>query len=487
MNNLKKLEDLLPKVIDGSLSSEDHNILKDLLEDKECLKTYEEYIDIHSTLIFKYDKAPIQKQKKTPISYWLLLVATAAIIVFIFNMPTTQAPIDSSPIKIAQIKSSCDALYEKTTFEENSIFDLKKGIAELEFPGVDLIVEAPAKLKFISAKKIKLFHGSVSAKVRPNGVGFTVDTEKANIIDLGTEFCVKATKDSTEVHVTKGSVEAKAKGKNKAQQIKENQAVIYEGEVEKLVAARPDLFVRVLPGESVENPDYIHWSFDEIKDDKVLPTSRGIKPYEATIHSKPIFEKGKVGNCATLDGIDDYFTTNYPGIGGSSPRTVAFWVKIPPKTKAVNSISMLAWGSYEGQGKTFQISWNWLKKDGRYGALRAGLFHGQATGSKDIRDGKWHHAAIVIYGGGKADVSTHIFLYLDGELHKTSRKSVLKINTDINSKHAIKMLMGRDAKNYFDKDKPKTFKGSLDEVFVFNGALSGYQIRSLMKHNSIDP
>ena len=119
------------------------------------------------------------------------------------------------------------------------------------------------------------------------------------------------------------------------------------------------------------------------------------------------------------------------------------------------------------------------------GGLRAGLLDGQIVGSSDLRDGLWHHVAIVTYGGRQADASTHIMLYVDGNLHPSSAKSFISIDTDIDSDQAIKLLMGRAADNYFKNDKHKTFRGELDEVYLFDAALNGEQIRSLQKNNHL--
>ena len=120
------------------------------------------------------------------------------------------------------------------------------------------------------------------------------------------------------------------------------------------------------------------------------------------------------------------------------------------------------------------------------GAIRAGLYHGQIVGTQDLRDDKWHHIAVVMFGGEKANVSTHILLYVDGKLEPASRKSILDVKTDIKSDQATKVLMGRDAMAQIYKRKNhKVFKGMLDEVYIFNFALDDEQIRSLMEYNKV--
>jgi hypothetical protein len=91
---------------------------------------------------------------------------------------------------------------------------------------------------------------------------------------------------------------------------------------------------------------------------------------------------------------------------------------------------------------------------------------------------------VVLFGGKRANISTHILLYVDGQLEQASRKSILDVKTDVESKNAIKVLMGRDAMAYLQKTKKhKVFNGAMDEVYIFNCALDESQIRSLMNYN----
>ena len=446
-----------------------------LLNEPELLKIYEDYIELHADLEHR-SKKPIllKKQKKWQRKTWLGALAAILVIAFILQKPKIHGVIINSR----------DAVWQDQTFITKNTYKLITGIAQLKLDKVILTLEAPLELELISSKKVHLKYGNLVARVKKGGEGFELKTNKAKIIDLGTEFCVNASNDKTEVHVSKGKV--LSQGSAQQVELNENQGIVYENKIERRIHAQPELFVRALPGSSTENPNYIHWSFDKLQKQEVLSRSQGFDPYPATIHSDPLFTSGIFGNAINFDGDDDFLSTSFPGIEGHSPRTISFWVKIPKNAPIKNAISMLAWGSYKYPGNTFQISWNWNKKEGNFGALRAGLWKGQIVAKNDLRDDQWHHVAIVVYGGSKADVSSHILLYLDGELQTTAQKSVLPIATDTQSDESIKLLMGRDAKNYLlNKDNPKTFLGSLDEVYLFDAALSSEQIRSLQSKNSL--
>lgn len=83
---------------------------------------------------------------------------------------------------------------------------LKKGFAEIRFDNqTRLVLEAPAEIELLSKDQVKLTRGSLYAVIGPEAAGFTVNTQNARIIDLGTEFAVKTDSgDTTELHVIKG-------------------------------------------------------------------------------------------------------------------------------------------------------------------------------------------------------------------------------------------------------------------------------------------
>ncbi len=86
-------------------------------------------------------------------------------------------------------------------------YRLDRGLLHLRFPGnVMVYVEAPARFEIASEQRLELLGGRVSASVPPEGIGFTVETSEARIVDDGTEFSVEAESGASEVHVFDGLV-----------------------------------------------------------------------------------------------------------------------------------------------------------------------------------------------------------------------------------------------------------------------------------------
>lgn len=82
---------------------------------------------------------------------------------------------------------------------------LREGIASVLFDnGSSVVIEGPAEFEILTDDQIQLNYGRLFASVPKEAIGFTVSTTHSKIIDLGTEFGVKADPDGTELHVIQG-------------------------------------------------------------------------------------------------------------------------------------------------------------------------------------------------------------------------------------------------------------------------------------------
>jgi hypothetical protein len=92
-----------------------------------------------------------------------------------------------------------------------------------------------------------------------------------------------------------------------------------------------------------------------------------------------------------------------------------------------------------------------------------------------------------MYGGDQADTSTHILIYVDGKLEKTSRKSIINISTTLDDEDSQPLRFGRNLSFQDDGKKihDKFFNGWLDEIYIFDTALESQQIQELMKNNRL--
>lgn len=99
------------------------------------------------------------------------------------------------------------------------VYRLDQGLVHLRFAGgVMVYVEAPAQFDIVSEQRLELLGGRLSASVPPEGIGFTVETSQATVVDHGTEFSIEAESGASEVHVFKGLVRVHSRlGRNAGQ------------------------------------------------------------------------------------------------------------------------------------------------------------------------------------------------------------------------------------------------------------------------------
>ena len=86
---------------------------------------------------------------------------------------------------------------------------LGAGLVELQMDrGAVVIVEAPFEIELIDDNRLRLNYGRLVASVPASAMRFTVDTQTAQVVDLGTDFGVQAERDGrTQAAVFSGRVE----------------------------------------------------------------------------------------------------------------------------------------------------------------------------------------------------------------------------------------------------------------------------------------
>ena len=111
---------------------------------------------------------------------------------------------DSLQAKWADVNLSMDN--GKRIATGNDWFVLQKGYAELLFDNnTKVTVEAPAEFQILAEDRVGLKYGKLYAAVSNEAIGFSIYTNNAKIIDMGTEFGIEAdTFGSTQLHVVKG-------------------------------------------------------------------------------------------------------------------------------------------------------------------------------------------------------------------------------------------------------------------------------------------
>jgi len=167
---------------------------------------------------------------------------------------------------------------------------------------------------------------------------------------------------------------------------------------------------------------------------------------------------GRYNQAIQFDGVaDQVVVTGYKGILGTSNRTVTAWIN------TTNTGAIVSWGpKVTGEKWIFRVQ----ADNGTSGAIRVENEGGYIVGSTVVTDGNWHHVAAVFtnnYGN-----VTNVVFYVDGQFDPISAKAPQAVNTQAGGD----LQIGNDVQGRY-------FTGLIDEVHIFNRALSAAEITSL--------
>ncbi|HYF52294.1 MAG TPA: LamG-like jellyroll fold domain-containing protein [Planctomycetota bacterium] len=545
------LPDNLPRVfaelLDGELDDAARRELETLLRDNpEVRKQYLEFCAMHAMLQFEHgalggvEKLPLNAGTKSNVkqlsaSRWrrgrllagaamAALVVTAAIVAGVLRPATAPVTGEESSAEsisdtvVAQITGCKEARFESAgsptrergTFEvgtplrQGQQIALTAGFAEITFNcGAQVVLEGPARLDVGSAWGGTLKEGVLRASVPPQAVGFRISAPTVDVIDLGTEFSIVAEPSGeTEVFVLKGAVKAEQTGSA----VNEKPIVLTKAQSRRFARSgsspvtdaerKAKRWEKVVEFERhTASREYVHISFDEnagkgLRVDSVGKTSASLNVFIKTSDgSMPTHVPGRFNNALKFEGNG---ATKIPlaGLGDITPRTFALWLKLDPDTPLSDGNAVLGWSRRSGPPGRFQsleIGWNANPEHGALGALRVGRGRGFIIGSTPLRDGRWHHIAVVIVPEKCSSANVDVNLYVDGRLEGiTSKKSKQKRAEETamsaeSQAEALEWLWLGRGMNPKDEDR---FCGELDELYIVESALTPAEIQRLMNENA---
>ncbi len=165
---------------------------------------------------------------------------------------------------------------------------------------------------------------------------------------------------------------------------------------------------------------------------------------------------GRIGTALKFDGKDlSVRIPSFKGVTGQGPRTVSAWLKT---TSASGDI--VSWGSEE-PGKRFTFGFF----RSRVGVIPKG---GYLYMNSPVHDDKWHQVAVVVHEASPPNLHDHVKLYFDGERAEIGDIGLLD-------------LWPIDTGDKFEVQIGKRFKGIIDDVRLYDRALSEQEITALFK------
>jgi hypothetical protein len=236
--------------------------------------------------------------------------------------------------------------------------------------------------------------------------------------------------------------------------------------------------------------NYVHWSFDETDGAVAHAEARGqaAATFDARIEATiDAHTEGRHGRALRFDGRT-LAQASFPGLSGTTTHTIAFWVKVPDDAQLSDAFSMITWGlqSKKLGPRHVGINWNKDPAQGPLGALRTDFRGGHAVGTTSLRDGRWHHIAVV-FAPGDDTTPVQVREYVDGRLESSA------VTTD--AMHAAASASDRAAMADLTDVlwlgcrlsvrglTSGRFRGELDELFIADRGLEPTEIVSLMNDN----
>lgn len=205
------------------------------------------------------------------------------------------------------------------------------------------------------------------------------------------------------------------------------------------------------------------WKFDESSGRVANDSSRHAR--DGDLKGDLSFDKnsvpGRLGSALKFSGNTSVEATGYKGISATHARTIAVWIKTSsPRGEVVS------WGS-DDYGKMWTVGFI----RGRIGVAPKG---GYLYMNPEIHDDKWHHAAAVVQDAELPNLHDDVTLYLDGkpaEIHDIGLLDLWPIETGSD----LDVRIGRG------------FQGALDDLRIYDRALSGKEINELFGSGSTRP
>jgi len=495
-----ELKTLCDALGDAELSDGQRARLNALLAgSEEARRCYIRHAALASSLVSYASELQTEPRKRTarvvqfPVAWrWAagaLAAAAAVVLAVVFARQETPA---SDHDSVAWVTGAQDAEWSDATIstgdalERGKHLDLRKGVAELTFDsGARVTVEAPASLDVQSAWAAGLRSGSVTSIAAPDAAGFRVNNRAVNVTNLGGEVRVIAESNGVaEVCALEGAAEATRPGRGETLVLRDRQARRFARDgVTRVAGAR---FARRASrldrrGRPLK---FARWSFDGESAFTAQTVGFNASGFTATPSNADAtsadawVRPGRWQRSLALDGRR-FLAAPLPG---AMPRTVAFWVKVPGDAPLGKGVAMVGLrGRPRSLVRDAQITWNREPEQGPLGALRTEQEGSVIVGRTSLRDGAWHHVAVLFLGGKRARGFVQVKQYVDGRLDGAGL--VPWRSEGVRGKGGASLAIGRAAGDAHEG--AKGFDGELDELLIADRPLTPDEIRTLMEQNRV--
>lgn len=223
--------------------------------------------------------------------------------------------------------------------------------------------------------------------------------------------------------------------------------------------------VRVTKGIISSQGLVLRYSFDKDEGDTI--TDKSLEKNTAKVQGAKWTTLGKVGGAYEFDGIDDYVALPSNILTGQRQVTIVAWIKVT--NTSMSKYIYLRYGQsaadqFYVQADTLRVVFDVRSSQGGWTAVT----------TNPLSENTWHHVAIVY--DALLPVANKVTIYVDGQrasdpaIEARGGSGALGVNQEFLSSP---LLPGRT-----DTTSGR-FKGRIDEVMVFNRALTETDIKQV--------
>lgn len=513
------LEALFNRLVDGLASEADEQQLGEVLRSSPpARRAYREFVSLHSALHWDYvaalapEVARDDSRKSPPaVSFpasrlgWLLAFATGAIVASVVTFLCLSANVDRAPNEIVathQPRETTNAAPKADSiaallvdqvgveFAEGRApdgvrigpgeYELLKGLVHLRFAqGADVVLASPARLDVRDAQHTRLVYGKVRVTAPPSARGFTIATNAADYVDLGTEFGLRVDPRSgaSDLHVFDGQVNVADPRTGKVlSEVVEGESSRY---VDGAVAAAPEIDEDAFPTPGVIG--FQRWQQYEQEmrgGDRLLAFYPLRRTVDETVLVNALHDEGTPagriegarwttgrwpGKEALLfDRDTDFVQLNIPG--EHEELTISVWLKLDRLDFVFNAI--LNSDRYDLGHVHLQLT---RQGHPRGGVAVAGPYDERIVGSP-VPLGQWTHVASVL----SRETRSHR-VYVNGvltfERHWRTDQVLRPGSCRLGNWLAIES----------DQVTNRAFRGRVDELAIWSRVLSVDEIKNLVE------
>lgn len=513
------LESLFNRLVDGIASEADEQQLGELLRSgPQARRAYREFMSMHSALHWDFVAALSpevagENLPKSPPSVSLpasrfggmLAFAAgtivASVVAFLWSstnvnraaneIVATQQPREKT--NAAPVTDSIAALLVDQVgaeFAEGRApdgvrigpgeYELLKGIVHLRFAqGADVVIASPARLDVRDAQHARLVHGNVRVTAPPTARGFTITTDAADYVDLGTEFGLRVDPRSgaSDLYVFDGQVNVADPRTGKVlSEVVEGESSRYVDGASKTV---PEIDEKAFPTPgAIGFQRWRQYEHETRADDRLLAFYSFRRTPDETVLLNALHDDGMAagriegarwttgrwpGKEALLfDRDTDFVQLNIPG--EHEELTVAVWLKLDRLDFVFNAI--LNSDRYDLGHVHLQLTRQGLP---RGGVAVAGPYDERIVGSP-VPLGRWTHIASVL----SRETRSHR-MYVNG---------VLTLERNWRSDQVLRpgsCRLGNWLAVEGDRVTNRALRGRVDELAIWNRVLSADEIKSLVE------